>query len=135
MGLNGGNQPVTITLPEPLHSGSSVTTDKHPHVRIDIPLCSPKESECKTLPLGRVHAIPSATTPKTPWNPRISLTAEVNDLLKQGMVDDSNCEAEHSASEKATTVEAFMSLSHKVEVPAPPIDTSSQDSLEEGRPP
>ena len=39
---------------------------------------------------------------------------------------------EHSASEKAAAAEAVMSLSHKVEVPAPPIDTSSQASLEEG---
>ena len=31
-GLNGSNQPVTIDLPELLHSGSSITTDKHPHL-------------------------------------------------------------------------------------------------------
>ena len=132
VGLNGGNQPVTITLPEPLHSGSSVTTDEHPHIRIDIPLLSPKESECTTLPLGRAHAIPLATTPKTPWKPRISLTAEVNNLLKWGMADNSNCKTEHSASEKTAAAEAVMSLSHKVKVPAPPINTSSQASLEEG---
>ena len=31
--LNGGDQLVTITLPEPLHSGSSITTDEHPYIR------------------------------------------------------------------------------------------------------
>ena len=130
MGLNGGNQPVTITLPEPLHSGSSVTTNEHPYIRIDIPLLSPEESEHTTLPLGGAHVIPLATTPKTPWKPRITLTAEVNDLLKWGMVDDSNCETKHSALEKAAAAEAVMPLSHKAEVSALPIDTSS--SLEEG---
>ena len=122
VGLNGGDQPVTITLPELLHSGSSITTDEHPHMRIDIPLLSPEEPECTTLPLGRVHTIPSATTPKTPWKPRISLTAEVDNLLKLGMADDSSCESEHSASEKVAAAEAIMSLSHKVEVPVLPID-------------
>ena len=37
--------------------------------------------------------IPLITTPKTPWKPRISLTAEVKDLLKWGMVDNSSCES------------------------------------------
>ena len=32
VGLNGGNQSVTIDLPGLLHSGSSVTTDEHPYV-------------------------------------------------------------------------------------------------------
>ena len=111
VGLNGGNQPVTITLPEPLHSGSSITTEEHLHIRIDIPLLSPKEPECTTLPLGRAHAIPLATTPQTPWKPRISLTAEVNDLLKWGMVDDSSHETKHCTLKKAAAVEAVMSLS------------------------
>ena len=81
VGLNGSDQPVTINLPELLHSGSSITTDEHPHMRIDIPLPTPKEPEHTTLPLGGAHAILATTTPKTPWKPRISLTAEVNDLL------------------------------------------------------
>ena len=70
LGLNGGNQLVTITLTEPLHSSSSITTDKHPHMGIDIPLLSPEEPECTTLPLGRVHPILATTTSKTPWKPR-----------------------------------------------------------------
>ena len=132
VGLNGGNQPVTINLPELLHSSSSITTDEHPHMRIDIPLLSPEEPECTTLPLGGAHTTPAATTPKTPWKPRISLMAEVNDLLKWGMVDNSSCKSEHSTTGKAAAAEAVMSLSHKAEVPAPPVDTSSQASVEEG---
>ena len=48
------------------------------------------------------------------------------------MADDFSHESKHSASEKAAAVEAVMSLSHKVEIPALPIDTSSEASVEEG---
>ena len=34
VGLNGNDHLVTITLPELLHSGTSVTTTKHPHMRM-----------------------------------------------------------------------------------------------------
>ena len=131
-GLEWGDQLLTIDLPEPLHSGSSITTDEHPHMRIDIPLLSSEEPECTTLPLGGAHAILAATTPKTPWKPWISLKAEVDDLLKWGMVDDSSCESEHSAMGKVAATKAEMSLPHKAQVPAPPMDTSSQASVEEG---
>ena len=131
VGLNGSNQPVTIDLPEPLHSGSSITTDEHPHMRISIPLPTPEEPECTTLPLGRAHAILAATTPKTPWKPRISLTAEVNDLLNQGMANNYNCKSEHSTTGKEAAAEVDIPLPHKVEVPAPSLDTSSQASVEE----
>ena len=69
MGLDGGDQSVTINLPEPLHSASNVTTDEYPYIRIDIPLPTSEEPECATLPLGRAHATLAATTPKTPGNP------------------------------------------------------------------
>ena len=93
MGFNGGNQLVTIDLPELLHSGSSITTDEHSYMRIDIPLPTPEEPECTTLPLGGTHAALAATTPKTPWKPRITLMARVNDLLNRGMADDYNHES------------------------------------------
>ena len=71
-------------------------------------------------------------TPKPPGKPRISLRAEVNDLLDWAMADDSSHELEHSAAGKVATAEAVMSLSHKSEAPALPIDTSSKASVEEG---
>ena len=101
-------------------------------MEIDIPLLSPEEPECTTLPLGGAHPIPAITTPQTPWEPRISLRAEVNALLKQGMTDNSSHESEHSTIEKAAAADAVISLSHKWEVSALPIDTSSQASVEEG---
>ena len=58
--------------------------------------------------------------------------AEVDDLLKWGMADDSSCESEHSAMGKVAAAEAIMSLFHKAEVPALPVDTSSQASVEDG---
>ena len=99
---------------------------------IDIPLLSPEKLECTTQPLGGAHPIPAITTPKTPWKPRISLRAEVDALLKWGMADDSSCKSKHSTTEKAAATDAVISLFHKVEVSAPPIDTSSQASVEEG---
>ena len=78
------------------------------HLQIDIPLPTPEEPECTNLPLGRVHATPAATTPETPWKPRITLMAEVNDLLNQGMADDYNCKSEHSTTGKEAATEADM---------------------------
>ena len=106
MGLNGGNQSVTKNLPEPLHSGSSITSNEHSYLRIDIPLPTPEESEHTTLLLGGAHATLAATTPKTPWKPRITLTAEVNDLLNRGMEDDYNHKSEHSVMGKEAAIEA-----------------------------
>ena len=102
------------------------------HMGINIPELSPEEPEHASLPLGRVHPSPAIATPKTPWKPRITLRAEVDALLKQGMEDNSSHESEHSATEKVAAADAVISLSHKVEVSAPPIDTSSQASVEEG---
>ena len=87
VGLNGSDQPVIIDLPELLYSSSSITSGEHPHLQIDIPLPTPEEPECTTLPLGRAHATPTDIIPKTPWKPRVTLMAEVNDLLDQGMAD------------------------------------------------
>ena len=48
------------------------------------------------------------------------------------MADNSSHKSEHSTAGKVAAAEAVMSLSHKAEVPAPPVDTSSQASVEEG---
>ena len=81
MGLNGGNQSVTIDLPGPLHSGSSVTTDEHPYIKIDIPSPTPEEQDGVNPQLGRGHATQAIAMPKTPWKPRVTLMAEVGELL------------------------------------------------------
>ena len=131
MGLNGGDQSVTIDLPGLLHSGSSVTTDEHPYIKIDIPSPTPKEQDCASPPLGRVHATLAVAMPKTPWNPRVTLMAEVGDLLTQGMTEDYDREPEHSATAKELATETDTSPPLKTEVPALPLDTSSQVSVPE----
>ena len=82
VGLNGSNQSVTVELPGLLHSGSSVTTDEHPHLKIDIPSPTPEEQDAANLPLGGVHATLAVAMPKTPWKPRVTLKAEVDKLLE-----------------------------------------------------
>ena len=95
VGLNGNNEPITITLPELLHSSASITTNKHPYMRIDIPLLPPEEPEHTTLLLGKAHAIPATNSPRTPLKPRISIAPEVDDLLTWVMGDKSSHELEH----------------------------------------
>ena len=43
MELNQGDQSVTTDLPESLHMGSSVITDKYPYIEVNIPILVPKE--------------------------------------------------------------------------------------------
>ena len=69
--------------------------------------------------------------PKTPWKPRISLREEFGNLIDWGMTDNYDRESEHSpaAKEPATKVDTLVPM--KTEVPALPLDTSSQVSTEE----
>ena len=131
VGLNGCDQSVTIDLLELLHIGSSITTDEHPHLQIDIPLPTPEEPECTTLPLGRAPGTPVDNIPKTLWKPRITLLAEVNNLINQGMADDYICKPEHSTMGEEATAGADVFPPPKVEASAPLLDTSSQASIEE----
>ena len=130
-GLNGGNQSVTINLPGPLYGGSSVTTDKHLYMKIDIPSPTLEEQDGANPPLGRGHTTQAIDMPKTPWKPRITLMAEVGELLTRGMTEDYNHEPEHSTMEKEPATKADISPPPKMEVPALPLDTSSQASVPE----
>ena len=69
--------------------------------------------------------------PKTPWKPRVTLMAEVGELLTQGMTEDYDHEPEHSAMVKELATEVDISPPPKMEVPALPLDTSSQASVPE----
>ena len=129
VGLNGGNQSVTMDLPGLLHGGSSVTINEHPYMKIDIPSPTPEEQDGANLPLGGGHATQTIVTPKTPWKPRVTLMAEVGELLTWGMTEDYDCEPEHSAMEKELATKADISSPMKTEVPALPLDTSSQASV------
>ena len=100
-------------------------------MRIDIPPPPLEEPEHPTSPVDEVHTIPAANSPKTPPKPRVSIAAEVDDLLTQAMVDKSSHKSEHSPIGKAATVEAVASPPCKSETPPLPVDTSSQASMEE----
>ena len=131
MGLNGGDQSVTIDLPGLMHSGSSVTTNEHPYIKIDIPSPTPEEQDGANLPLGGGHTTQAVALPKTPWKPRVTLTAKVGKLLTQGMTEDYNCEPKHSAMAKELATKADTSPPLKMEVAALPLDMSSQASVPE----
>ena len=134
VGLNGNDEPVITTLPEPLSSGASITASEHPYMGINIPSPSLEESECKTSPVDKAHTIPTTNSPKTPPKPRISIVTEVNNLLTQAMAEASSCKFKHSPLGKVTTVVAIKSLPQKSEASPQPVITSSQASMEEAEP-
>ena len=129
--LSRGNQSVTIDLPKSLHTGSSVTTDEYPYIEVNIPTPILEEQDCTSLPLGGKHDTPTITWPKTPWKPRVTLMAEVNDLIDWGMMDNYDQESEHSVMVEVPTTEADASPPLKMETPVLPLDTSSQASAAE----
>ena len=100
-------------------------------MRIDIPPPTPEEQDGAELPLDGGHSTQTIAMPKTPWKPRVTLTAEVGELLTWGMTEDYDHEPEHSAMEKELATEANISPPPKMEVPALPLNTSSQASVPE----
>ena len=79
-GLNGHDEPIITTLPEPLSSGTSIISNEHPYLEIDIP---PREaSDTKVLPIGEVSLTQTTTPTGSSHNPEGSMTAEVNHLLE-----------------------------------------------------
>ena len=67
----------------------------------------------------------------SPPNPGGSIAAEVNHLLDHAMAEASSCKSKQSPLEKITKAATTMSLPQKPEVIVPPVDTSSQASIEE----
>ena len=129
--LNGGNQSVIIDLPESLHMGSSVITDEYPYIEVNVPTLVPEEWNNATSPLGKKQDTATTDQPKTPWKPRITLIAEVNDLIDWGMMDNYDQELEHSAMVEVPSTEADTSPPSKMEKPVLLLDTHSQASAAE----
>ena len=128
-GLNGHDEPIITTLPEPLNSSTSIIASEHPYLEIDVPPNG--ESDTKVLPIGEASIIQTTNLHNLPPNPEGSITAEVNHLLDQAMVEVSSHKSEQSSLEKITEAVATMSPPQKPEVTVPPVDTSSQASMEE----
>ena len=128
-GLNGYDEPIITTLPELLSSSISIITRKHPYLEIDIP---PKgESNNKVPPIGKASIIQATNPHKSPPKLEGSITAEVKHLLDQAIMEVSSCESKQSSLEKITTVAVTTSPPRKPEVTVPPVNTSSQASIEE----
>ena len=51
IGLNGHDEPIITTLPEPLDSSIGLTMNKHIYLKIDIPSLPMEEPDQKILPL------------------------------------------------------------------------------------
>ena len=129
IGLNGHDEPIITTLPEPLSSGISVIASKHLYLGINIPPM--EESDNKAPPIGEASTILITSPCKSPPKLEGSMTAEVNDPLFQAVTEASSCESEHSSPGKITTVAVIMSPPQKSEVSLQPVDTSSQASIKE----
>ena len=128
-GLNRHKEPIITTLPEPLSSTTSIITSEHPYLEINIPPSG--ESDTKVLPIGEVSIIQTTNLHNPPPNPEGSIAAEVNHLLDQAKVEASSCKSQQSSLEKITKAAATTSPPQKSEVTVPPVDTSSQASMEE----
>ena len=122
---------MTIDLPESLHMGSSVITDEYPYIEVNIPTLVPKEQGNTNLPLGKKYDTATASLPKTSWKPRVTLTAEVNNLIGWGMMDNYDQESEPSAMEEVPSTEVDTSSPSKREKPVLLLDTHSQTSAAE----
>ena len=120
-GLNGHREPVITTLPEPL--------SEHPYLEINIPPNG--ESDTKVLPIGEISIIQTTNLHNPSPNPEGSIAAEVNHLLDQAMAEASSYKSEQSSLEKVTEAVATMSPPQKLEVTVPPVNMSSQASMEE----
>ena len=102
-------------------------------MRINIPPPPLEEPEHTTLPVDEVHPLSATNSPETPPKPRVSIVAEVDDLLTWVMADKSSHELEHSPIGKDATVEAVTFPPSKSEARPLPVDTSSQASMEEAK--
>ena len=117
---------MTIDLPESLHTGSSITTDEYPYIEVNIPTLVLEEQGHANLPLGEKQDSATANLSKTPWKPRITLIAEMNNLIDRGMTDNYDQESEHSAMAEVPSTEADTLPPLKREKPVLLLDTHSQ---------
>ena len=122
---------MTIDLPESLHTSSSVAADEYPYIEVNIPASILEEQDHASPPLHRKHDTPTIAWPKAPWKPMITLTAEVNNLIDWGMMDNYDQESEHSIMVEVPATETDASQPLKMEMSVLTLDTSSQASAAE----
>ena len=132
IGLNGQDEPIITTLPDPLGSSISLIVSKHNYLEIDIPLPPMEEPDRKMPPLEDIPTVLVTSPPKSPPIPKGSITMEVSNLLSQAVLEVSSWESQQSPPRRLTTAVVFTSLPWRPEGLLPPADTSSQASIDEG---
>ena len=130
VGLNGHDEPIITSLPEPLASGVSLTTGESIYLDIDIPSSPVEEPDQKIPLLGEVSTIVVASPHKSPLKSEGSMTMKVSNLLSQAMLETSSCRSKHSSPRKPNPMVVPMTPSQKPEGPLWPVNTSSQESVE-----
>ena len=131
IGLNGQDELIITSLPEPLPSSVSLTASKPAYVGIDISSTLVEEPDQKIPPLGEVSTILVASPHKSPPKSEGSMTMEVRNLLSWAMLEAFSCESKQSSPRRPTPAVVLTTPSQKLDVPLWPVDTSSQASIEE----
>ena len=131
IGLNGHDEPIITTLPEPLDSSISLITSKHIYLGIEIPSLPVEELDQKMLPLEDIPTILITSPPKSPPKSEGSMTMEISNLLSQAVLEASSCESPR----RPTTAGVLMSLPWKAEGLPQPANTSPRPALMRGKPP
>ena len=81
IGLNGCDEPIITTLPEPLDSGISLTTSNHIYLGIDILSPPVEEPDQKIPPISEVSTVLKISPHKSPLKSEGSMNTEVSNLL------------------------------------------------------
>ena len=133
IGLNGCEESIITSLPEPMANGVSLTRGKSVYLEIDIPQSLAVELDWKVLPIGEVSTIMIAsphksTPPKSEGEG--TMTMEVRNLLSQVMLDTSGHGSNNLTLRRPNPVVILMPPPHKPKELLPLVETSSQVSTE-----
>ena len=132
IGLNGHDEPVITSLPEPLASGIGLTAGNPVYLEINILPLLVEDPDQKVLPLSEVSTIivasPHKSTPNSEGEG--SMTMEVRSLLSHAMLEMSGCKSENLTPRRPNPVVIPTSPPQKLEELLQPVDTSSQASAE-----
>ena len=133
IGLNGHDEPIITSLPEPLANGISLTAGEPVYLEINIPPPQVEEPDQKVPPLGKVSTIVIACPHKSIL-PKLegegSMTREVRDLLSQAILEMSGHGSERSTLRRLHPTTVLTPPSHQPKELLQLVDTSSQMSVE-----
>ena len=131
IGLNGHDEPIITTLPDPPDSTISFIASKHIYLEMDIPSPPMEEPDQMMLPLKDIPTILITSPPKSPPKSKGRMTMEVSNLLSQAVLEASSCGSQQSSPRRPTTAVVLMSPPQKPEGLLLPANTSSQASIDE----